>query len=53
MAGLSGSVILDVLFNKCMMRPAALIPFWKLGANANAWAEELAPNKRACADLEI
>lgn len=34
-----------------MTRPAALIPFWKLGANANACAAEDDPINRVWADL--
>lgn len=48
-----GSVILDSLFSNETTRPAALIPFWKLGAKAKACAADEAPNRRAWADLNI
>lgn len=50
-AGLVGSWILEFLCNSTMIRPAALIPFWKLGANAMAFAAVDAPISKACTDL--
>lgn len=51
-AGLIGSVILDSLSSKFITRPAALIPFWKLGAKAKACAADEEPIMRVCADLK-
>lgn len=45
-------MILDSFLSSMMTRPAALIPFWKLGANESACAAEDAPMRSTCADLQ-